>query len=260
MRDAWRFGASALPLVTTAIHAGHDLRPEIAARMALDPATRRREEDPFTDRLTCAGGLPIVVNRSRFEVDLNRPRHQCVYVTPEQAWGLDVWDQPLTEEQVERSRRLHDAFYALLEGILDDLAAQGRFVVLDIHSYNHRRDGARGAEAPIDENPEVNIGTGSMDRERWASVVDRFMEDLGSQVVDGHRLDVRENVRFEGGYLSQWVHERYPDRGCALAVELKKTFMDEWTGAADDRHLDDLTAAFRASVPLLLGELACGVA
>ena len=63
---------------------------------------------------------------------------------------------------------------------------------------------------------------------------------------------------FEGGYLSQWVHERYPDRGCALAVELKKVFMDEWTGVADDRHLDELTAAFEASLPLLLGELACG--
>jgi N-formylglutamate amidohydrolase len=260
MRDAWRFGTSALPLVTTAIHAGHDLRPEVAERIALDPATRRREEDPFTDRITRAGGLPIVVHRSRFEVDLNRPRHQCVYVTPEQAWGLEVWAEPLTDEQVERSRRLHDAFYALLEGILDDLAAQGRFVVLDIHSYNHRRDGAHSPAAPAEENPEVNIGTGSMDRERWASVVDRFMEDLSAQVVDGRRLDVRENVRFEGGYLTKWVHERYPDRGCALAVELKKTFMDEWTGAPDDRHIDELTAAFGASVPLLLGELACGVA
>ena len=29
-----------------------------------------------------------MVHRSRFEVDLNRPRHQCVYVTPEQAWDL----------------------------------------------------------------------------------------------------------------------------------------------------------------------------
>ena len=28
----------------------------------------------------------------------------------------------------------------------------------------------------------------------------------------------------------------------------------------DDDHLDELTAAFEASVPLLLGELACGAA
>ena len=258
MRDAWSFGSSALPLVTTAIHAGHDLRPELAERIALDPQERRREEDPFTDRITRAAGLPVVVHRSRFEVDLNRARHACVYTAPEEAWGLDVWRTPLTDEQVERSRRLHDAFYAMLGGILDDLAARDRFVVLDVHSYNHRRGGPDAPPAPESDTPEVNIGTGSLDRDRWSHVVDRFIESLGQQVVAGHRLDVRENVVFEGGYLSQWVHERYPDRGCALAVELKKVFMDEWTGVPCDRHLDELTAAFEASVPLLLGELACG--
>jgi N-formylglutamate amidohydrolase len=260
MREAWSYGESALPLVVTAIHAGHDLRPELADRIALDPQLRRREEDPFTDRITAAGGRPIVVHRSRFEVDLNRPRHGCVYREPGEAWGLEVWREPLTDEQVERSCRLHDAFYALLQGFLDDLAALGRFVVLDIHSYNHRRDGAEQPPAPPAENPEVNVGTGSLDRDRWGTVVDRFMSDLGEQVVAGHALDVRENVRFEGGYLSQWVNERYDGRGCALAVELKKVFMDEWTGVPDDQHLDELTAAFEATVPLLLGELACGVA
>jgi N-formylglutamate amidohydrolase len=260
MCDVWSFGASALPLVMTAIHAGHDLRPELAERMAIDHDTRLREEDPFTERVTRAGGLPVAVYRSRFEVDLNRPRDRCVYITPEESWGLDVWREPLTEDQVEHSRRLHDAFYSLLAGILDDLAAQGRFVVLDIHSYNHRRDGADAPPAPPADNPEVNIGTGSLDRDRWGEVVDRYMEHLRDQVVDGHRLDVRENVVFEGGYLSQWVHERYPEQGCALAVELKKVFMDEWTGVPDDRHLDELTAAFEASVPLLLGDLACQAA
>jgi N-formylglutamate amidohydrolase len=243
--------------VTTAIHAGHDLRPEVATRMLLDDRTRRREEDPFTDRITSAGGLPIVVHRSRFEVDLNRARHACVYTSPEDSWGLEVWREPLTEEQVERSRRLHDAFYAMLTSHLDELARQGPFVVLDVHSYNHRRAGI-DQPAPAADNPEINVGTGSLDHERWGHIVARFMDDLGTQVVAGHRLDVRENVRFEGGHLVQWVHERYDERGCGLAVELKKMFMDEWTGQPDDQHLHELTDAFAASVPLLLGELACG--
>ena len=132
--------------------------------------------------------------------------------------------------------------------------------MLDIHSYNHRRAGADHPPAPAEENPEINIGTGTLDRDRWGHVVDRFMSDLAEQVVAGHQLDVRENVRFEGGYLCQWVHERHPETGCAIAVELKKVFMDEWTGAPDDQHLDELTAAFEASLPLLLGELACGAA
>ena len=33
----------------------------------------------------------IIVNRSRFEVDINRPRDKAVYITPEDAWGLHIW-------------------------------------------------------------------------------------------------------------------------------------------------------------------------
>ena len=258
MQQLFTEGTSLLPLVTTAIHAGHGLRPELAARVVLDEATRRREEDPFTDRLTAAGGLPVVVHRSRFEVDLNRPREAAVYATPADCWGLVVWREPLTDEQIERSLDLHDAFYAALARTLDRLAADGPFVLLDVHSYNHRREGPDAPPAPDASNPEVNIGTGSLDRDRWGSLVDHFMDDLGGREVAGHRLDVRENVRFEGGHLSRWVHERYDGTGCALAVELKKVFMDEWTGAPDEEHLQQLTKAFADSIPILLGVLACG--
>ena len=198
MDEAFSIGASVLPLVTTAIHAGHDLRPELAARTALNGSTRRREEDPFTDRLTAAGGAPVVVHRSRFEVDLNRPRHQAVYTTPDTCWGLEVWREPLTDEQVERSLALHDEFYGALTRELDRLAMRGPFVVLDMHSYNHRRDGQHAPPSPVVDNPEVNIGTGWLDRDRWGHVVDRFTEDLRRRVVDDHHLDVRENVRFRG--------------------------------------------------------------
>ena len=85
----------------------------------------------------------------------------------------------------------------------------------------------------VAENPEINVGTGSLDRDRWGTVVDAFLEALP-------RRDARENVRFRGGELSRWVNGRYCDRGCALAIEFKKTFMDEWTGALDEAHLEGL--------------------
>jgi N-formylglutamate deformylase len=258
VQDLFSMGTSVLPLVTTAIHAGHDLRPELLARTALDDGSRRREEDPFTDRLTAAGGVPVVVHRSRFEVDLNRPRDGAVYTTPDTCWGLEVWREPLTDEQVDRSLREYDDFYASLARVLDDLAVQGSFVVLDMHSYNHRRSGRDAPPAPVSENPEINIGTGSLDRDRWGHVVEPFMHDLRRRTVVGHQLDVRENVRFKGGHLSQWVHERYQSQGCALAVELKKVFMDEWSGQPDDEHLRQLVGAFSGAVPILLGALACG--
>ena len=155
-------------MVATAIHAGHELRPSIAALTALDDATRLREEDPFTDRLAEVGGTTVVVHRSRFEVDLNRPREASVYRVPDDAWGLDLWRAPLPEEDVARSRRLYDDFYAELARRLDVLAARGPFLVLDVHSYNHRRDGVDASPAPVGANPEVNVGTGSLDRHAGA--------------------------------------------------------------------------------------------
>ena len=70
-------------IVSTAVHAGHELRAGLVGVVALDPSTRLREEDPFTDRMLGDIGIRAVVNRSRFEVDLNRSREQAVYRRPE---------------------------------------------------------------------------------------------------------------------------------------------------------------------------------
>ena len=47
---AWRISEGDGPIIATAIHAGHSLRPEVAALTALTDEQRLREEDPFTDR------------------------------------------------------------------------------------------------------------------------------------------------------------------------------------------------------------------
>ena len=242
-------GDGDLPLVATAIHAGHDLRPEVARLMALEEPVRLREEDPFTDRVAARAASHVVVDRSRFEVDLNRPRDEAVYLEPDDCWGLEVWTTTPPPEVVEASLARYDRFYDELAVRLDALAARGPFVVFDVHSYNHRREGPTGPPAPATENPDVNVGTGSMDRGRWAPVVDAFIGGLDGVEVAGRSLDVRENVRFQGANLCRWVHERYPGTGCALALELKKTFMDEWSGVVDDDHLDSLASAVMATAP-----------
>jgi N-formylglutamate amidohydrolase len=241
------------PILAAAIHAGHSLRPEIAERIALDEEIRFREEDPYTDLLTGVVPFRVVVNRSRFEIDVNRPRGEAIYAGPDEAWGLQVWKEPLDPEAVETSLDIYDWFYEEIGQRLDALAALTPFVVLDIHSYNHRRDGPDHPPADPSANPDINIGTGSLDRTNWASLVDRFTGDLLSALPS--TATVAENVRFKGGYFSQWIDERYAGRGCALALEFKKIFMDEWSGEVNLAHVGRLREALLSTVPGLLSEI-----
>ena len=245
------------PLVATAIHAGHDLRPEVAEHLILEETNRLREEDPHTERIAeLVSDSRVIRHRSRFEVDLNRPREKAIYRTPADAWELEMWDtEALADDLVAGSLQGYDEFYAELASRLDALAEQGPFVLYDVHSYNHRRDGAGSAAAPEAENPQINVGTGTLD-ERFAPVVEAFMTAMAAQQIAGEQPDVRENVRFQGGELSAWVHRRYPGRGCALALEFKKTFMDEWTGEVDEAMLADLAAALAATREPVLAALA----
>lgn len=226
-----RVRAGSGPIVAVALHAGHAIRPGLEPHMALSEDERLREEDPHTARMAPEQLTLLEVVRSRFEVDLNRPRFRCVYQGPQDAWGLRVWRGELPDDQDRMSRAVYDAFYARLLDTFAQLRDEyGRFVVLDLHSYNHRRRGPEGAAA--EGEPEVNLGTGRFDRERWAPVVEEF--------VDGMRragFEVGENVKFRGGHLAHWVDEQFGDHACTLAIEFKKTYMDEWTGAVDEHEV-----------------------
>ncbi|ODT81353.1 MAG: N-formylglutamate amidohydrolase [Pelagibacterium sp. SCN 64-44] len=249
----WSIERARSPLIGTAIHDGHQVWPHLAAGMALDEAGRLREEDPFTARFLADIPNRVIVHRSRFEVDLNRGPDGAIYLRPDQSWGLRVWQVPPDETQIGALLRQHRRYYEALRHVLADMEAEhGRFVLLDMHSYNHRRSGADAPASRQADAPDINIGTFSMDRSRWAHVIEPFMEVLRQHEVGGRPLDVRENVAFEGkGEQTRFVHEHFPHTGCAIAVEFKKIFMDEWTGEPDHSAIADLQAAIRSALPVL---------
>ena len=249
-------GTGKLPIIATAIHHGHGLRPELQEYSALHEDERLREEDPFTGKWTFIADKRIVVDQSRFEVDLNRPREKAVYRVSEDAWGLHLWKRPLPLKMVETSVARYDAFYARIFQEFTALQKHySRMVVFDLHSYNYRRDGREAPEADPAFNPEVNIGTATMNRAYWAPVVDRFMADLHEAPFLGRHLDVRENVKFTGGYFSRWIHEHFPDTMCCLPIEFKKFFMDEWTGDGDNRQILEIGNVLRLTIPGVLEAL-----
>ncbi len=252
----YALSTSATPLVAAAIHDGHKIRDQITPLLALSETERLREEDPHTGQWASVAGNQIIGLRSRFEVDLNRPRDKAVYQQPEDAWGLCVWNESLTPEIISSSLKEYDDFYAGVKTFFNELiATHGKIVVYDLHTYNHRRNGPNMDPEDSNENPEVNIGTGTMDRVLWSPIVERFITDLRAYDYNGRSLDVRENVKFQGGQFSRWVHQEFPRTVCSIAIEFKKFFMDEWTGEPDEFQVKAIKEALQRTTVGVIDEL-----
>jgi len=240
-----------IPVIVTAIHQGHRVAAPLMEYMHLQEHERFREEDPYTGYMANLPVNRIVVETSRFQVDLNRRREQAVYRRPKDAWGLTVWEPALPELMVDRLLEGYDRFYAEMDQLLQwVLALFGKFVVLDIHSYNHRRT-RPDESANIGENPELNIGTGH-NHEKWKPLGHCLASFLAHHRFEDRFLDVRENVKFKGGGFSEWINRNYGAYGCVFSLEFKKTFMDEWTGWVDISHLNRIHAMLGGCIPFLL--------
>jgi hypothetical protein len=253
----WEIREASGPVIVAAIHAGHDVSPGAARHLIVEEQDRYREEDPLTDFCLGLGDTSIRVNRSRFEVDLNRPRQRAVATDPADTWGVRIWDGAPPAEVVEESLRLHRSFYETVGALLDEsIARWGQVLVLDVHSYNHRRDGP-GTEADPAGNPDIDLGVTTLDRERFGALLRRFTEALGRCSVGGRALDVRENVKYDGGgHFPEWLHRRHPTTACVISLEYKKVFMDEWTGMADVAALNALRASLALAIAAAREELA----
>ena len=244
------------PVLATAIHDGHALRPSLRPLVALDDGQRLREEDPLTGLLADVGDVRIRVLVSRFEVDLNRPRDGAVYARPEDCWGLHPWNAPLPAEEAARSVAIWDRFYAMVAELVERLLERwDTLLLLDLHSYNHRRDGADATPADAAGNPDIELGLTTVAPGRWMQVAERFAHVLRQTPVYGRTPDVRANVRFPtGGHFPEWVYARWGPRVCTISPEYKKIFMDEWTGRVDLPALRALHEGLRAAVDAIRPE------
>ena len=142
-----------VPFVCVAIHDGHEMRRSLRQQCRLTDEERRYEEDPFTGALIRAMPVTIVALDSRYEYDLNRPRSRCVY---QEAWGKTVWEGKLRPGEVARSREKHLRFFRIFDTLVRSIEKRfGACLVLDVHSYNHRRVGK--------DAPTFNLGTAQID-------------------------------------------------------------------------------------------------
>lgn len=242
------------PLISLALHDGHFIDEDILAHIGLDEHERFREEDPYTAYMADLPVTQVVVHFSRFMVDLNRSKDKAIYKKEEDAWGLKVWINEFPNELESTLMNYYNQFYEEMDKLINEkIKSYGYFLILDIHSYNHRRQSPKQS-SPSSGNPEINLGT-YYNHPKWQAIGKKFLGYLAASKIKGEFPDVRENIIFKGGGFSQWVNEMYGDKGSVISIEFKKTFMDEWTGRVDVQHLLDINNALNGALPMLNYEL-----
>jgi N-formylglutamate amidohydrolase len=254
MNNLYTVKQASSPIISLALHDGHFIDEDILIHISLEEHERFREEDPYSANIADLPVTQVVVHSSRFMIDLNRPKDKAIYKKEEQAWGLKVWKNEFPEELESKLMNYYDQFYEEFDKLIKEkIEYYGYFLVLDIHTYNHRRESPK-QRSPSSKNPEINLGT-FFNHPKWQAISNKLLGYLSACKINDEYPDVRENIVFKGGGFTQWVNKNYGDKGFVISIEFKKTFMDEWTGRADIGHLMDLNKALRGAIPMLNYEL-----
>ncbi|HLG20746.1 MAG TPA: N-formylglutamate amidohydrolase [Bdellovibrionota bacterium] len=216
------------PLIALAIHAGHRVREEMTVKMSIEEDERLHEEDVHVEQFIAEAPIQMIGLDSRFEYDVNRPRGNSVYLKPMESWGKKVWRTPPSKDELEISYQKYDEFHELLEFIVETIT--GYFpkpVILDLHSYNYRRQSYNGKENSL---PVLNLGTTALDRKKHAKSIDRALSDLAAIKLPGVPMVVKENDVFKGnGAVAKAMASKFPE-SLLLNIEIKKVYMNEENG------------------------------
>ena len=70
-----------------------------------------------------------------------------------------------------------------------------------------------------------------------------------------YKTIIIENIKFQGGQFARWIHQQYPQNACVLSIEIKKFFMDEWTGMGDPVQIQALKSALASTLPVVKSAL-----
>ncbi len=218
-----------VPVVHTAIHDGHNLAGSLLSKCLLDDNERRYEEDPFTGDMIQAFPITLRALDSRYMYDLNRSPEDCIY---EQAWGKTIWREALSEREVSAHKKLHASYYQVLRVLISKLEQLfNACVVYDLHSYNYLRIAS--------DTPLFNIGTYSVDTQRWQPVLKHLLKQLQQHEYSNIENRAALDEVFQGkGYQAAYIRQHFNNTLC-VALELKKVFMEESSGQPYPLILDE---------------------
>jgi N-formylglutamate amidohydrolase len=201
-----------------AVHDGHQFRKELWDNCLHTQYDRWFEEDPATKEMVKTQPIIIAGMDSRFEYDLNRAPETAIY---NDAWGKQLWKNPLPENQKEKSLQKHANFYKVVHALIAKLEAKfGVCVVYDMHSYNWKRW--------TREVPTWNLGTSNVDNSRFGNEIESWRAILeNTPLPNGIKSTSKINDTFKGnGYFLKYITQNF-NNTLVLATEIAKVYCNE---------------------------------
>ncbi len=201
-----------------AVHDGHQFRKELWENCLHTEYERWFEEDPETKEMIKSHPIVIAGCDSRFEYDLNRAPETAIY---EDAWGKQLWKNPLPKEMHAKSLEKHANFYKVVHALISKLEDKfGVCIVYDMHSYNWRRW--------TREVPTWNLGTTNVDNKRFGSEIESWRASLAKMNLPKQiKSTSKINDTFQGnGYFLKYITHNFKNT-LVLATEIAKVYCDE---------------------------------
>ncbi len=201
-----------------AVHDGHQFRKELWTNCLHTEYERWFEEDPETKEMVKSHPIVIAGCDSRFEYDLNRAPETAIYVD---AWGKQLWKNPLPQSQKSKSLDKHANFYKVVHALIGKIEEKfGVCIVYDMHSYNWKRW--------TREVPTWNLGTGNIDNNRFENEVETWRVILEKTPLPNNiKSTALVNDTFQGnGYFLKYITNNFKNT-LVLATEIAKVYCDE---------------------------------
>lgn len=205
--------------VCGAIHDGNQFRKSLVDNCLHSEYDRWFEEDPATKEMVQSFPIVIVGCDSRFEYDLNRDPKGAIY---DDAWGKQLWQNPLASNEKEISLRKHQNFYRVVKALISKIEEKFDVaIVYDMHSYNWKRWDR--------EVPTINLGTTNIDNDRFGEDVELWRKSLSEMKLPRDiKSTSKINDTFKGnGYFLKYITSKFRNT-LVLATEVKKIYCDEY--------------------------------
>ncbi|WP_435622473.1 N-formylglutamate amidohydrolase [Flagellimonas sp.] len=239
-----------VPFICGAVHDGHQFRSSLWENCKHSNYERWYEEDPCTKEMVQTFPIVIAGRDSRFEYDLNREPERAVY---EDAWGKQLWKEPLSVKEKELSLQKHANFYRVVHALAQKLEQEFKnVVVFDMHSYNWKR---WDREVPV-----WNLGTSNIDQNRFGALTESWSRKLGSmQLPNGITNTSKINDTFQGnGYFLKYITRNF-DNTLVLATEISKVYCDELSGVVYPEVVKSVEEQLKKLIPEMVKEFEAAV-